>query len=164
MKTRVKILTHDFQFPSDYAKLRFFETNRGKDAYISVDDEPSDNMRRYFEGCLVPVTFYTHPYSGWLSFDEARDALKAEFLPAKSVASLRTHSSSRLIPSTLILNKAGFRQFVDAIVNWLLENQLCVADDIDSENYKAWRDSAPAVDEDYPPLARLKMRYHEARP
>lgn len=161
MKIRAKAGKDKIHFTSPIAERSFFEKYAGKELNIEIDDRPTTEMRRYFEGCLVPVIFYTHPHSGWRDFKDAREAVKGEFLPTKTIESVRTKTKISIVPSTNDLGKRAFRQFIDAIVYWLLENQLCSESDIDSEAYKAWRDRAPEKGAEYPPLARLKARYNE---
>lgn len=162
MRVHVQVLEKDFRFTSEMARALFFQKNFKKYAYIEIDDATSSEKRRYFEGCLVPVVFYTHPNSGWKSLKEAREALKMEFTGTEQ----RDLDGNivRVAKSTTELNNAQFGRMLDAVVRWLLENQLCGEDDIDPENYKAWRDSAPGPGEVYPPLARMKARYAELSP
>lgn len=158
MKTRAFVKNKEIRFGSLIAQQRFFENTEGKNIIISLDDAPTAEKRRFFEGCLVPVTFYTHKNTDWDSFVDAREALKLEFLPRK----FRTDLAGKqfVIPrSTLELSNRKFGEMIESIVQWLTENQMVPADAIDPENYKAWRDSAPSVGEVYPPLARLKEVY-----
>lgn len=159
MRTHARVEKGDIHFSSALARAHFFSKNNGKAIIIEPDDSITAEMRRYFEGCIVPVVYYTHPASGWTSFRDARDAVKLEFLPSKPVKSLKGKITARSVPSTADLSKEQFRQFIDAITRWLLENQLCGEDDLDSKNYIAWRDSAPGAAEIYPPLRRLKERH-----
>lgn len=161
MKIRARATKDKIIFTSLIAQERFFEKYAGKDLFIEIDDKPTSEMRRYFEGCIVPVVFYSQPDSGWRDFKDARESLKNEFLPVQTVKTLRTEGTARIVPSTSNLSKRAFRQFLDAIVFWMLENQIASEEDIDPESYKAWRDSAPPPGEIYPPLARLKARYNE---
>lgn len=159
MKIHAKVQNKDIVFSSDLAKRAFLEKNEGKYLSIELDETTTSEMRRYFEGCLVPVTYYTHPHSGYKTFRDAREALKLEFLPSRQISSLAGKFTARSVPSTSDLSKEQFKNFVESIVRWLVENQLCSANDIDSQAYVAWRDSAPAAGEIYPPLKRLKAVY-----
>lgn len=162
MKIRAKATKNSIVFTSPIAERNFFEKYAGKELYIEIDDKPTTEMRRYFEGCLVPVIFYSQPHSGWRDFKDAREAVKSEFLPKKTIESVRTHTKITIVPSTTDLSKRAFKQFIDAVVYWILENQIAAESDIDSQAYKAWRDRAPERGAEYPPLARLKARYNEA--
>lgn len=161
MKIRAKAGKNKIYFPSPIAEQRFFEKYQGKDLFVEIDDSPSTEMRRYFEGCLIPIIFYAHPHSDWRDFKDAREAVKAEFLPVRTVESPRTKQKIKIVPSTAALSKRAFRALIDQITHWLIENQIVAEADIDPESFKAWRDSAPDKDSSYPPLARLKLRYNE---
>lgn len=156
---RVKAHVHkgNIVFGSPVARAAFYERFDGKDVLITDTDLISGNKRRFFEGCLVPVTFYSHPHSGWETFADAREALKLEFL-GREVTDLHG-GKSRVTRSTTDLNNDRFGEFIEAVVRWLLENELVDRLAVDPENYIAWRDSAPSPDEIYPPLERLKEVY-----
>lgn len=158
MKARVKIAKGSIIFSSDRARILFLEQNDGKDAILEIDDAPTANARRYFEGALVPAIFYQHPTSGWSNFAEAREAIKLEFLPAWG----KTMKGDRIkmARSTTELSKENFFKLIDSITRWLTENQYEVPN---PDDYKAWRDSAPSTGEVYPPLARLKEVYDKAK-
>lgn len=156
MKTRVHIGDHTLTFTSDMARHAFFERNKGKHAYLVIDDQPSAQMRRYFEGAVVPAVFYQHPNSGWVDFGECREALKLEFLPTRFVHGLTRARSMRVALSTADLSKERFRALLEQVTNWMVENGLEVPD---PEEYKAWRDSAPPAGVIYPQLLRLKTKY-----
>ena len=162
MKVHAKVQNNELTFSSPLARQRFFETHNGKDVLIEADEAPTAEMRRFFEGCLVPVMYYSHPKTGWNSFKDAREALKLEFLPPRTVTSVKGHSV-RITPSTTELTKERFKIFVNVIVEWMVENQIADYTTLDAEAYKAWRDSAPGVDEIYPPLERLKASYESAK-
>ena len=153
MKWRVLIGDKTLTFTSDLAKHKFFE-HKGKHAIIEIDDKPSSQMRRFFEGAVVPYVFYQHPAAGWETFRDAREALKAEFLPAyaKSLKGDRV----KIARSTASLSKAKFRIFVETVLRWLEENEYEVPD---SEDYKRWENSAPGPDEVYAPLQRIIDKY-----
>jgi hypothetical protein len=159
VKTHARIKNGEIIFTSPLSKQMFLQKNEGKDILLAPNDDISAEMRRYFEGALTPIVYYTHPKSGWNSFKDARDALKLEFLPSSSVVAVRGKMRGISVPTTADLSKESFRKFIDAISHWLLENYLCVEDDLDPENWKRWRDSAPDPAEIYPPLKRLKERY-----
>lgn len=162
MKARVKLSKGNITFTSLKAKAIFFEKNEGKDAIIEIDENPSSEIRRYFEGCIVPTVYYTHPQSGWNDFRDAREALKLEFLPTRNIVPIRG-VPQKVASSTTMLTKERFRAFIEAIARWLLENEMCGAHDIDPQNYKTWQDSAPPAGEIYPPLARLKTNYDKVK-
>lgn len=159
---RARARNKKIEFPSPIAEHRFFEQAEGKELIITIDDKPSSQMRKYFEGAMVPAVFYQHPNSGWETFKDAREALKFEFLPTytKTVRGERV----RVARSTTGLSKQGFKRFLDLISDWMLENGLELPN---PEEYKAWRDSAPLPGEIFPDVERMKRRYdelHEAKP
>ncbi len=158
MKSRIRIQKGEIVFASETAKRMFFERNEGKEAHIELDDAPSEQMRRYFEGALVPAVYYQHPHSGWQDFSGAREALKLEFLPAYTLdlKGLRV----KIAKSTTDLSKERFADFLSSVSVWLEENGLTVPDGME---YKAWRDSAPPAGEIYPPLARLREAFEAAK-
>lgn len=158
MKVRVRIQQGAVVFTSDMAKRVFFDHNEGKDAYLEIDDSPSDNLRRYFEGAVVPAVYYQHPHSGWGDFKDVREALKLEFLPSYTVD---IHGErSKYARSTTELSKERFAGFVELVTQWLESNGMEVPD---PEAYKNWRDSAPPAGEVYPQLARMKVAYDAAK-
>lgn len=157
ISVRARVRGGVVEFSSAMVGHKFFEMADGKDILISIDDKPTSNMRRYFEGAVVPAVFYQHPHSGWENFKDAREALKLEFLPnyTKSIKGRKVRYSR----STTELSKAGFTKFLDAITRWMIENELEMPD---PEDFKAWRDSAPSTGSIYPPVARLKEVYTKA--
>lgn len=158
MKSRVRVQKGELIFASETAKRMFFERSEGKEAHIEIDDAPTDQMRRYFEGAVVPAVYYQHPNSGWRDFGDAREALKLEFLPAYTLdmKGLRV----KIAKSTTDLSKDRFSDFLANVAIWLEEQQMGVPD---AEEYKAWRDSAPPTGEVFPPLLRMKQFYDHAR-
>ncbi len=160
MKINIKIKNGKIEFFSDRTEHIFLKNNEGKYAHIVIDDAATSEKRRYFEGCLVPTVFYTNPHSGWQNFKEAREALKMEFVG--TVQRDLKGQSFTVARSTTELTNRQFGQLIEAVVRWLLENQLCVEDDIDPEKYQSWKDSAPGKGEVYPAMRRLKERYENA--
>lgn len=154
MRVRVKIKHGELVFSSPIAKRVFFERCDGKDAILDIDDAPTANSRRYFEGAVVPAVFFQHPNSGWIDFGDAREALKLEFLPDYT-RSLKGEKI-KYARSTADLSKEKFFKLIETITRWMEENALELPD---PDDYKAWRDSAPAADQVYPPLARMKEVY-----
>jgi hypothetical protein len=150
MKTRAYVKGRKISFGSLVAQERFYDRAEGKYIFLTLDDSPTAEMRRYFEGCIVPVTFYAHPRSGWRDFAEAREAIKFEFLPHKRVTPVGGYGFFEAATSTTELSKEEFKNFLEAVIRWLLENELVTELDIDAEAYKQWRDSAPSPDEIYP--------------
>lgn len=154
MKTRVEITEHGVVFSSELAKAVFLERFKGQPAYLVIDDQPTANMRRYFEGAVVPAVFYQHPKSGWVDFGECREVLKLEFLGG--VVHRIDGSVYEVAKSTSTLSKGQFRAFLDHVTMWLIDTGLECPD---PDDYKAWRDSAPEAGQTYPPLLRLKQKY-----
>ena len=157
MKIRARIVNKGIVFSSDKAKAMLLEHNN-TDIVIEVVDKPSLQMRRFFEGAVVPAVYYQHPESGWETFKDCREALKLEFLPL--YVTRITGGKERVSQNTGDLTKEKFRTFLDKIMRWLEEQGLEMPD---PEDYKSWRDSAPAADEIYPPLLRLRESYIMAK-
>lgn len=157
MKFGAQIGERDLLFSSEMARQKFYEL-KGKYVEITVDDRPSSEMRRYFEGAVVPAIFWQLPAAGWTNLREARDAIKYEFLPAwtRDTKGLRV----RIARNTSDLSKEAFRAFLDKVRIWMWDNGM---ETPDPDEYKAWRDSAPEEGEEYPPLARLKATYQVQR-
>lgn len=158
MKIHVKILGKELLFTSPVARAAFFEKNNGKNAFIGIDDTPTSQMRRYFEGAVVPAVYYQHPHSGWEDFRDAREALLLEFIPRYTRDIRGNRVKSRR--SSTELTKEGFTGLIERITAWMIENGHEVPD---PEDFKAWRDSAPAAGEIYPPLARMKQIYDKMK-
>lgn len=160
--TRATVKNGEFVFPSPYTKARFLKLAEGKEVFLELREKPTDEMRRYFEGCLVPAFYYFHPRSGWRTFADARDVLKLEFAPGtKTLRNPVSKEFYRVAPSTSDMGKKRFGMFVESIVAWMIENGM-PSDVLESEEYKRWRDTN--FDEDiYPPLKRLKESYDRQR-
>lgn len=161
MTTRIMVVDGEFEFGSPLAKHRFLKAAEGKEVRLDIQEKPTSEMRKYFEGCLVPAFFYLHPNSGWTSFADAREILKLEFSPGTRSVTKIDGSVARVAPSTTELSKTRFTSFVEAITGWMRESGV---DEtlLDSEEYKRWRDTN--FDEwVYPPLARLKALYDKAK-
>jgi hypothetical protein len=156
MRVRGNVKNGEIHYSSPITRHRFLEAAEGKYVYIAIDDAPTANSRRYFEGALVPAVFYQHPNSGWEDFKECREALKLEFLPAYT----RSVKGDRIkyARSTTELNKKAFVKLIEDISAWLEANGMEVPN---PEDYKAWQNSAPAAGEVYPPLERLKQVYNK---
>jgi len=148
MKWRAVIGKRDLIFGSELAAARFYE-QQGKPVTIELDDRPSAEMRRFFEGAVVPYVFYQSG-AAWSDFRECREALKLEFLPswARDLRGNRV----KLARSTTELSKAGFQRFLEDVLRWMELQGMEVPD---AEEYKRWRDSGPLEGETYPPLKRL---------
>lgn len=155
--TRARIQGKQFVFTSFLAEAKFMELAEGKEVVITIDDKPTANMRRFFEGAVVPSVFYQNPKSGWESFKDAREALKLEFLGG--YARGLDGKTIRVSKSTTELSKKRFTAFLEEVLRWMEENGMEMPD---PEDYKAWRDSAPSPGEIYPPLLRLKVLYDKS--
>lgn len=157
MRFRAQIKNKGIQFDSDRTKAKLISLE-GAYLIIEVDDKPTSNMRRYFEGAVIPAIYYQHPKSGWADFKECREAIKLEFIPGyfNDLGGVRQKTAR----STTELNKGRFRAFLDQITDWMQSNGLEVPD---PEDYKNWRDSAPDAGEIYPPLKRLMELYSQQR-
>lgn len=141
---------------------RWLKENPGMKIMITPADEPSGQIRRFFEGALLPYFALQHQIDGqFLTLAEARKMLKREFNPEyvrRLDGKVETSAGS-----TTGLNKAGFQKFVDDIIEYMDENGYKTPD---SEDFKKWEKSAPMKGEIYPPLAQLINRKKEilARP
>jgi len=151
----------DLNFGSPFARHRFMNAARGKEVRLEIIEKPTDEMRKYFEGCLVPAFYYLHPLAKWESFADAREILKLEFSPGVREITDGDGTTFKVAPSTGDMSKARFTQFVESVVEWMMENGVDSAV-LDSEEYKRWRDTN-FVDPFYPPLLRLKMAYEKTR-
>lgn len=156
MRFRAIIADKRLEFSSDLAEQRFYEL-KGTPVIIDLDDRPSAEMRRYFEGVVVVSAFY-QSVTAWQDFKECREALKLEFLPGW------THNIKgqqvQYPRSTSELSKEGFRGFLGRIEVWFMD---CGYEWPDPESWKRWRDSGPMKGEIYPPLARLKEQHERKR-
>lgn len=155
----------EFHFSSPLTRHRFFEQAEGKEVRLDIQEKLTSEMRKYFEGCLVPAFFYFHPAAGWETFADAREVMKLEFMPGvKTVRNPRTGETFKVAPSTAGMSKKRFTLFLEAISNWMVENGMPF-EILDAEEYKRWRDenTAGTVEEIYPPLKRLKEAYDRQR-
>lgn len=158
---RVSVKDGEFVFSSPLAKSRFMKLAEGKEVSLELMEKPTDTMRKYFEGCLVPAFFYAHPRSAWENFADAREVLKLEFSPmTRQVVTLKGEVV-KIPPSVATLSKARFTSMVEAIVEWMLENGV-PSEVLDSDAYIRWRDTN-FDDPVYPPLRRMKERYERER-
>jgi hypothetical protein len=123
---------------------------------LTLDEDITDNMRKFFEGAVVPYFALQHSINGMpMSIETAREALKLEFNPsyAKNI-----QGNSVVVPgSTAKLNKEKFRAFVEKCIEYMERNGYDIPDSID---YKNWYDSAPLPGATYPPLKRLLDVYN----
>jgi hypothetical protein len=133
----------------------------GKEVKLEIQEKPTTEMRKYFEGCLVPAFFYLHPGSGWRDFADAREVLKLEFVPGVRTIEDTEGNSVRIAPSTADIGKQRFSQMVEAITDWMRNNGVEEAL-LDSEEYKRWRDTN-FDDPYYPPLRRVKELYEKEK-
>lgn len=155
--TRAQIRNNQFVFSSFMAEIKFFELTEGREVIITIDDAPTANMRRFFEGAIVPSVFFQNPKSGWENYKDAREALKLEF--CSGYTKDLEGKDMRYARSTTELSKKKFTEFLDNVTHWMEENGM---ESPDPEDYKRWRDSAPSPGQIYPPLLRLKERYNDA--
>lgn len=127
--------------------------NEGKGIIITLDDRESWEKRKYFEGCIVPLFFYQHPYSGWTDFRQAREVLKLEFngewINDKDGRQVKIPKSSKM-------TNAKFTEFLANIQDYFLQNGLQWGD---SEDYLKWFETVPSSDEIYPPLKAIIEEY-----
>jgi hypothetical protein len=145
-----------------YNQARFNEALKlhpNKRWKLTLDEDITDNMRKFFEGAVVPFFALQHSINGMpMSIETAREALKLEFNPAY-VKNIKGEST--VVPgSTAKLNKEKFREFVEHCIEYMERNGYEVPD---SEQYVAWRDSSPSVGEVYPPLKRLLELYNKQK-
>lgn len=158
--TRAFVTGGEFRFGSPLAKQRFMKMAEGNEVKLDIMKKPTDEMRKYFEGCLVPAFYYMHPHSGWNDFKDAREVLKLEFAPGVRELTDMDGNTVKVAPSTTELSKQRFSAFVEAITDWMRENGVNESV-LDSEEYKRWRDTN-FTDPYYPPLKRLKDQYEAA--
>lgn len=153
---KIKIKDGKIGWSNASEREQFYQRAEGKYVELSIQDKPSQQLRNYFEGCLVPVYFYTHPEVGWETFRSARNSLKKEFLPKIydiGLDGLRYETT----PSLADLNREKWENFINAITDWMIENGVN-PELINSDAYKQWRDANP-FDRVYPPLEKLIESY-----
>lgn len=156
MKIRVKIEKGEISLGTGARvdKIKeILKNNEGEYFYLVHDNRESAQMRKYFEGAVVPYYFYQNPKSGWKNFAECREALKMEHNFA--FVNDRTGKPQKMAKSTM-MNRQAFRDFLEKVENDFRENGF---EWPDSEAYKSWQDSAPDLGEIYPPLLKLKQQY-----
>ena len=112
---------------------------------------------RFCMGTVPKYLFYQHPNSQWKDFNEAREALLDELVPAKEYYSLEgTLTKSR--QTTSKRSSKWMQVLALKMQDYFMQNGLLFPD---SEDYFAWVDSAPVPHEEYPPLVELKKNYEE---
>lgn len=130
-----------------------YKRNENKYVVVTIDNRETNEMRRFFEGGIVPYFFYQHPKSGWKDFNECRELLKLEF---NGVFIHNKDGKSIKITRSTKISKAKFIEFLGRIQDYCNENSL---EWPDAEQYKRWRDGGPDPDEIYPPVLELKRRF-----
>lgn len=136
---------------------RWLKENPGMKIMITPADEPSGQIRRFFEGAVVPYFALQHEIDGqFLTLAEARKMLRREFNP--EYVKRLDGKVETTAGSTTELNKAAFQKFIDDIIEYMDENGYATPD---SEDFKRWEKSAPEAGAIYPPLAQLIHRKKE---
>lgn len=134
------------EFKSDFHRARFkdfLKENAGVELDIKLHSgELSGEQRRYFEGAIVPAIADFHE----MEIDDARELIKREF-NGKYVIT-KKGDFGKVAMSTTKLNKKGFSEFLERIIQWMAENGIPIPD---PEDYKRWRDSSPLRGETYQP-------------
>lgn len=153
MQSRARVTNGQIVFTSDYAETLFKQRAEGKDLIITVDESPSKEIRGFFEGAVIPFLYWQSLKSGWTNYAETREALLMEFLPKWVIDLKGQRQKSRV--SSAALSRVAYKRLVNDVLNWMADQGYELPD---AEDYKKWRDSAPLKGEEYPPLARLKLR------
>lgn len=156
----LKIKNGKLTFRTPYHKALFndfVKLNEGKKIKVSISDSVSSQLRKFFEGAIVPYFALQHfvvdPQNNqWciMPYKEARECLKREFNPTffRDI----TGKSVMEGKSTNELNKKEFVGFVERCLQYFDQNGYEVPI---SEEYNQWVDSIPD-EEEYPQLSRLK--------
>jgi hypothetical protein len=129
---------------------QFARENNGKRAKISIDDDISYDMRKFFEGAVAPYFFFQSEVA-YSSVKEGREALKLEF-GRKRYQKTINGQTQIISVSTTEYNKMQFQALLDNIQSYFMENGFLYPD---SEDFKKWRDSSPLIGEIYPPLKKI---------
>lgn len=154
------------KFKSDYHRglfKDFLKQNPNIYLKITPNEEIPSQLRRFFEGGIVPFFALQHfvvdpNNKKWVTMnnDEARSCLKREFNPL-----FFRDLSGKVVQegaSTADMNKVEFQGFIERCMDYFLQNGYEFPN---NEEFKAWRDSCPDIDEEYPPIARLKELAHK---
>jgi hypothetical protein len=134
---------------------KWLKKHEGRKVRIQDELPISGQMRRFFEGAVVPYFAYQHfipsEVGGYrrMSFKEAREALKLQFNP-QYVTTIE--GDRKVTGGSTKMSKAKMEEMLELILHWSTENGYEFPD---SEDYKKWRDSGPLVGEVYPPLKRI---------
>lgn len=155
--TRAVVKDGEFHFDTPRTHALFMRANEGKEIKLEPIDKITPEIRKYFEGCLVPAFFYFHPHSHWKNFADAREAIKLEFGPGGRTISDIHGQPIKVAPSTSNMSNKRFALMVESLTQWFMENGMPL-DVLDPEEYKRWRDTNFDIDI-YPPLKRLKDSY-----
>lgn len=147
-------------FGTEYNKNRFsvfLKENDGVRIKIIPNTDISYNKRKFFEGAIVPFFALQHLVRDKegnpkiMSYEEARNCLKLWFNP--EYARTQDGEVVEIAGSSKKLNNKEFTErLIEQPLTYMRENGFLLPNE---DDYKQWRDSAPAVKEVYPPIARL---------
>lgn len=146
------------RFTSGLSENEFWKLS-GKYGTFTINDKPSQNIIRFFEGAVVKAFFYQNPNSGWENLKDCREALKLEF---NGMHVIGIDGKQKTVPRSMTdLNRDECNTFVETIIAYMVEQGYSYIPD--SENYNTWRDSAPMKGEEYPPLKRVMEAYKKEK-
>ena len=155
MKFTAKITKGEIDFINDHNRDKFYswaKKNEGIRLAITDDEPIGTQKRRFFEGAVVPYFAIQNFIDGAPMPDkEARKTLIYEFNPDYVIKLDGT--KKRTGGSTKKFNDDGFRIFLERIEGYFQQNGYEYPSSVE---FKEWEKTAPLVDEEFPPLARLK--------
>lgn len=160
MEIKARIIQGELNFGTPittHGVKEALKKNEGKEVKIVIMGRESGNMRRFFEGAVIPYLFYQHPHSGWDNFKECREAIKNEFNP---VYIKGFNGRVTTAPGSTAMRKDKFNQFLEKIERYCMENGFEFPN---SEDFREWDLKHPLIGDIYPPLKRLIDKYHEEK-
>lgn len=159
MKSHAKVEKRQIIFTSPMSRDMFLAKAEGKEITLELDESPTDEMRGFFHGAVVPAFFYLHPeVFDWKTFKDAREAIKLEYRPAWLTT--KDRERKKYGQSMENISKKQMTILVNQVVKYLQEN---FDVQLDAKDYKKWKNSAPARGEVYPPTLRMKEKWERVR-
>lgn len=157
MKYEARVQNGLIVFKTDQVETIFFDQMEGRPIIIQPDDATTAEMRRFFEGAVVPYVFYQHPHAGWDTFKDCREALKLEF---NTGFTRNIYGDVVSIPLSTVMSKGKFNRMLKNVENWCDESGYVYPS---SQQYDEWLKLNPPKNAIFPPLVKLVINYYKQK-